>query len=58
LILKSIHIFLNTTKKISEKIAEDIESVRKKIKEGESIFIASIVSILSFLKKIKKSKNN
>jgi hypothetical protein len=56
-ILKSINNFLKVIKDESEKIAQDIESVREKVKGGGVAFASMAMQLISFFKNNqKKSK--
>jgi predicted PurR-regulated permease PerM len=56
---RDISSFLKIINKESEKIAEDVANIRKKIKDGEATLASSMMYVLSFLKnRIKKSKKN
>ena len=55
--MKSLHSFLETARKESENIAEDIGDVRQKIKSSEEFLASSVMRIMSFLKNYwEKSK--
>jgi len=56
-ILKSILAFLAVIKEEAEKITQDIEAMKEKVKGGGAVFKSIALHILSFLKKPeKKSK--
>ena len=48
-VLKAMRQFFNTIHKESEKIAQDVEWVREKIKKGESAVLSFIVYLASML---------
>lgn len=59
LVFKHINAFLKAIKKESEKIAQDIDNVRGKIKDGEDMLVSFVTGIMSFFKNSrKKSKKN
>lgn len=56
LVLKSIHHFFKIIKDEGEKIAGDIDGLRAQAKSGGVKFASLVLSILTFLKHTKKSK--
>jgi len=57
-ILKGIVAFLAVVKEESEKIAQDIESIKAKVSSSGAMFTSFIVNILSFLKDHKTDKKS
>jgi len=59
LVLKSLREFFDIIKKESEKIAQDIDAVRQKVKNAGATVASFIVQLLSFFKgREKRSKKN
>jgi len=55
-ILKGIIAFLDVIKEESEKIAQDIESIKTKVATGGAAFASFVINILSFLKDHNKTE--
>ena len=59
LVLKSLREFFDIIKKESEKITQDIDAVRQKVKNAGATVASFIVQLLSFFKgREKRSKKN